>query len=100
MSSDPEWFDEPENELEDNEYPDEDDFDDDDFNDDDFNDDESTETVPCPECGAEVYEDAVCCPVCGTYITADNSIWSGRPGWWILLGLLGILAVVVVLAGI
>ncbi len=94
MPSDPEWFDEPENEIEDNEYPDGD------FDNDDFDDDDSTETVPCPECGAEVYEDAVCCPACGTYITADNSIWSGRPGWWILLGLLGILAVIVVLAGI
>ena len=94
MPSDPEWFEEPENELDDNEYPDSDDFDEDDF------DDESSETIPCPECGAEVYEDAVCCPACGTYITADNSIWSGRPGWWILLGLLGILAVIVVLAGI
>ncbi len=96
MSSDSEWFDEPENELDDNEYPDSDDFDNDDF------DDELTETVPCPECGAEVYEDAVRCPVCGAYITitSKNSIWSGRPGWWILLGLLGILAVVIVLAGI
>ncbi len=89
MSSDTEWFDEPDDELDDSEYPDEDDLD-----------DELTETVPCPQCGAEVYEDTVRCPVCGAYVTFDNSIWSGRPGWWILLGLLGILAVLVVLAGI
>ena len=55
--------------------------------------------VNCPQCNSPKPPHQVC-PVCGTYITADNSIWSGRPGWWILLGLLGILAVVVVLAGI
>jgi len=82
MTSDSEWFDEPD----DDEYPDEDDLD-----------DELTETVPCPECGAEIYEDAVQCPVCGAYVTAETGIWSGRPSWWILLGLAGILAVILAL---
>ena len=62
-------------------------------------DDELTETVPCPHCGAEVYEDAVQCPACGTYLTHQANVWSGRPTWWIVLGLLGILAVLLVLAG-
>ena len=61
--------------------------------------DELTETVPCSQCGAEIYEDAVRCPACGTYITHDTSVWSGRSGWWIVLGLLGILAVILALAG-
>ena len=52
-------------------------------------DDDQSETVPCPECGAEVYEDAVQCPVCGTYLSAESSPWHGRPIWWILLGLVG-----------
>ena len=78
MSYDSERFDSPDDDLNDFEYPDEDNFD-----------DESTETVLCPNCGAEVYEDAIRCPVCGDYITLNNYVWSGRPVWWIVLGLLG-----------
>jgi hypothetical protein len=80
------WFDEPGDELRDDEFPEEDEPDDD-----------LSETIPCAQCGAEVYEDAVRCPACGAYITYASSVWSGRPGWWIVLGLLGILAVILVL---
>lgn len=86
MPGDDRWFEEPGDELRDDEFPEEDEPDDD-----------LSETVPCPQCGAEVYEDAVRCPACGAYITYPSSVWSGRPGWWILLGLLGILAVILVL---
>jgi len=79
-------FEEPGDELHDDEYPDPDEFDDD-----------TTETVPCPECGADVYEDAEQCPACGVYITHEHSALAGRPGWWIVLAVLGILATVVVL---
>ena len=85
MCGDDLWFEEPDNEADDDEYPDE---------------DEVTLTVPCPACGAEVYEDAVRCPVCGDYITHDTSLWAGRPGWWGLLGLLGVLALLGVLTGL
>jgi len=85
MCGDDLWFEEPDNEPDDDEYPDE---------------DEVTLTVPCPACGAEVYEDAVRCPVCGDYITHDTSLWSGRPGWWVLLRLLGVLALIGVLTGL
>ena len=87
MSGDPTWFDQPDDELRNDEYPEEDDVD-----------DELTETIPCPRCGAQVYEDAPQCPVCGAYITSDTSVWSGRPVWWMVLGLLGIATVLVVLA--
>lgn len=80
------WFEEPGDELLDNEFPEEDESDDD-----------LCETVPCVQCGAQVYEDAVRCPACGTYITHQSGVWSGRPVWWIVLGLLGILAVILVL---
>ena len=80
-----EWFEEPGDAWDASDYPDEEDV---------------TSTVPCPECGAEVYEDAVRCPACGNYITHATSVWSGRPGWWIVLGLLGVVAVIVVLAGL
>ena len=66
---------------------------------DDEGDDGSTDTIPCPVCGTEVYEDAVRCPACGDYITRQTGIWSGRPRWWILLGVLGILATIAALSG-
>ena len=81
-------FEEPEDELRDDEFPD-----------DGQHDDDLSAALPCPECGAEVYEDAVQCPRCGAYLTHDTNIWSGRPVWWILLGILGILAVILALAG-
>jgi hypothetical protein len=74
--------------LEDWEYPDEDHGDVAD----------ATPTQSCPMCGVDIYEDAVQCPLCGQYLTRTSSAWNGRPGWWVLLGLLGILAVVLTLA--
>ncbi|HEX8202018.1 MAG TPA: zinc-ribbon domain-containing protein [Isosphaeraceae bacterium] len=56
-------------------------------------DSDSSDVVPCPECGAEVYEDAEQCPACGQYIILSTSPWRGRPLWWILLGLAGFAAV-------
>ena len=65
-----------------------------------YDDDEETDTVECPNCGAEVYEDAELCPTCGDYITHSSSgyAWTNRPVWWIALGLFGILAVILCLA--
>jgi hypothetical protein len=79
--------------LEDWELPDPDEFGDDE--------DDDTRTTTCTDCGADVYEDAPQCPVCGEYITpGGGSLWQGRPGWWIVLGLLGIIAVTYLLVGI
>ncbi len=90
MMSDSPWFDRPGRELEDYEYPDAPDDDEDD----------ETPAASCPECGADVYEDAPRCPVCGAYITPGSGgyLWAGRPVWWIVLGILGITATIVVLA--
>ena len=66
---------------------------------DDYLDDDSSETVPCPDCRAEIYEAAEQCPYCGNYVVHRSDVWSGRSRWWIVLGLLGILAVILVLAG-
>ncbi|WP_339744191.1 hypothetical protein [uncultured Rubinisphaera sp.] len=38
---------------------------DDDYGDDD---DDEVDTVPCPECGTDVYEESSTCPNCGCYI--------------------------------
>ena len=62
-------------------------------------DDESdVELLPCPQCGADVYEEAQQCPSCGTYITHGTNLWQGRQWWWIALGLIGTLAVILALA--
>jgi len=54
--------------------------------------DDETDVVPCPHCGAEVYEDAEQCPACGEYIVHRTNVWHGKPWWWVVLGLLGITA--------
>jgi len=72
------WYDGPD----DNEFPEDDDADD------------SADTITCRECGAEIFEDVPICPHCGWAVTPDTGVWSNRSWWWILLGLLGITAVV------
>jgi DNA-directed RNA polymerase subunit RPC12/RpoP len=82
-----EWFDDSTESLDDREYPDEEDRDDD-----------LNETLPCPECGAEIYEEAQRCPHCGSYIVFSTRPFQGRSWWWIALGILAVVAVVVMLA--
>lgn len=77
---DSEYYDE--SPLSDDEYPDEQD------------DEGDLETEPCPNCGKEVYEEALRCPYCGEYIIRAAGPMSGRPTWWIILGILGIIAFV------
>lgn len=76
-----------------------DDFDEDfeDSDDEDFGNDDS-EVLPCPSCGFTVYEDSPWCPSCGQYVTFPSGaagVWSGRPAWWILLGILGVVATLI-----
>ncbi|MGH7130049.1 MAG: zinc ribbon domain-containing protein [Planctomycetaceae bacterium] len=65
-------------------------------------DDEDAEslTVDCSNCGAAVYEDAVRCPVCGEYVAWSASGWSDRPGWFVLLGIAGLIATIIALSGL
>jgi len=66
--------------------------------DDDGYDDDSVELLPCPECGAEIYEEAQRCPYCGAYVVhSSGNLFDGRAWWWIVLGVLGIISVVVTL---
>ena len=82
----PTSWDDPANPLDDREYPDPDPCDDD-----------SNETVVCPHCGADVYEEADQCPACRSFLIPDTRVWSDKSLWWIALGLLGIIAVVLAL---
>ncbi len=86
-------FDSEKSPIEDFEYPDED------LSDDDLSDEwGESEWVVCPNCGAEVYEDAVRCPICESYITWGSNLWSGQSWWWVILGLLGIAATCMAIA--
>ena len=68
-------------------------LDDDEFDDGEEDDLESS-LIECPKCGVDIYEDAVRCPLCGEYITRTHSIWQGKPLWWKVIGLLGIIAII------
>ncbi len=51
-------------------------------------------TIPCPACGAEVYEDAPQCPSCGEYIVDGKpGPWAKQPKWFYFL----MLVIVVIL---
>jgi len=47
---------------------------------------DESETLPCPVCGEEIFEDAERCPYCGQYVTPRLG---GHSGWgkWLLFGL-------------
>ena len=55
-------------------------------------DDDLDETVPCPHCRADVYEDAERCPRCGKYLSREDS--PRRHPWWVVAGALACLAMV------
>ena len=56
-----------------------------------FGDDDESETVPCPACGAEIYEDSPQCPECGQYVFgASGASYALR--WWLVLGAAAALA--------
>ena len=72
-------------------------FDDHDDPDDNALDDGGADTIVCPHCGTDVYEDADRCPECGEYLIADTRVWSSKSLWWIALGLLGVVAAILAL---
>jgi hypothetical protein len=89
MSPNHRWSDEPDDESDDAEYPEDPGFG-----------NPETDTIRCPECGTDVYDDAVQCPSCGHYLEADTNPWSGRSLWWIVVGLLGVVAAVAAVIGL
>jgi predicted RNA-binding Zn-ribbon protein involved in translation (DUF1610 family) len=63
--------------------------------DDDDSDGASTDTIDCPSCGREVYEQAERCPNCGSYISRDAAV-RRRPPLWIIAGVVICLLIVIV----
>lgn len=62
-----------------------------------WDDNDPVDLIRCSGCGAEIYEESVRCPLCGEYVTAVHNVWENRSAWWVILGVLGILAVVLTL---
>ncbi len=60
--------------------------------------DDDSPTVECSKCGCDIYEDAAQCPLCGEWQEKgprQTHAWAKYPGWFILLGVLGIIGVIV-----
>lgn len=60
------------------------------------------ETIPCRNCGKEVYEDAVQCCYCGEYGPTEGThrrVYPQRPLWFWVAGLIGTVAVIAMLLG-
>lgn len=60
---------------------DEDDFDDESWDADDAEDDPDGDVLPCPYCGASIYDDAVQCPKCGEYLSREERSSPTQPKW-------------------
>jgi uncharacterized protein (DUF983 family) len=58
----------------------------------DLGDDGDSVTVPCPDCGEPVWEQAERCPTCGRYLTRDIAA-DGKPWWVIVAAILALLGV-------
>ncbi len=56
---------------------------------------DGADTVPCPACGMEVYEDADRCPSCGNWVTLRHGGARRRGGLWWLVVLAAIAAMLV-----
>jgi predicted RNA-binding Zn-ribbon protein involved in translation (DUF1610 family) len=67
------------------------------FDVDEVSEDADDETViPCPHCGEEVFDDAEQCPACGTWLVRDRRALTGKPSWFVVLGVVGALLAIVV----
>lgn len=50
-------------------------------------------TLPCPFCGAEIFEDADRCTECGRYLTREEATGDRKP-WWLVVGVVICLLIV------
>ena len=68
-------------------------MDDDDYAGFDTSDSDDNDTVPCPACGAEIYDDAERCPECGHYLSREDAPRSKKL-LWIIAGAIVCLVIV------
>jgi predicted RNA-binding Zn-ribbon protein involved in translation (DUF1610 family) len=58
--------------------------------------DNAPETLPCPACGAEIYEEAERCPACGDFVVMRVGRTPGR--WWWVAAVLALVGMVLYVA--
>lgn len=46
--------------------------------------DDDENTIPCPHCGRDVYEDSERCPYCENYLSSEDGPPAAKP-WWIFV---------------
>src|SRR5688572_12453824 len=51
-------------------------------------------TIPCPDCGQEIYAEADACPYCGEYLLYSDTPQHGRPAWVTVAAMLALLAMI------
>lgn len=56
-------------------------------------DDADGDTLPCPYCGAAIYDDAVRCPKCGEYLSREERPSPSQPKWVVITVLILLIAV-------
>ena len=60
---------------------------------DEFGYESESDTLPCPSCGCEVYEDADRCPACGEYISPRWAQTSNQSTWLLAAAVIAIAAI-------
>jgi predicted nucleic acid-binding Zn ribbon protein len=55
--------------------------------------DDAYPTAPCPYCRQEIAEDAVACPRCGKYMSAEDAPRERKSLFWVVMMLLALAAV-------
>ena len=71
-----------------------------DENDADLLNEDHIELIGCPHCGAMISEYAQQCPTCKDWIISggSESSLSGRPLWWVILAVAGIIMFIIIYA--
>ena len=73
--------------------PEDEDDSDDDYSGFDTSDSDDDTTLPCPSCGAEIFDEAERCPACGRYLTREDMQNPKKP-WWLVAGVVICLLIV------
>ena len=60
-----------------------------------FGDDAESDTIPCPVCGEDIYEDAERCPNCENYVVPEEE--PDTQGSWALLAVVALGVVIILL---
>ncbi len=73
------------------------DWDDEGYEDESWDDDDAEQTLPCPRCGEEVFEDSPRCPACGDYIDWSQAYDQASGGWRVVYRWTAVVLVVALL---